>query len=117
MENSSKHYVQSISKKFTKIKRNVLPSTEDNLIQKIFGGTLVSSVTCHKCKKSSNKTDKFIDISLEISDTDTLTKSLEHFCKPENLTGNNKYFCEKCKMRNDSIKKLSFEKCIMYVNI
>jgi ubiquitin C-terminal hydrolase len=64
MENSAKNYMMQFAKKFTKIKKNQLPQTEDNLIQKIFGGSLVSSVTCQKCKTSSSKIDKFIDISL-----------------------------------------------------
>jgi ubiquitin C-terminal hydrolase len=64
MENSSRNYVSSITKKFTKIKKNPASLIDDNLIQKIFGGTLISSVTCGRCKKSSNKLDKFIDISL-----------------------------------------------------
>lgn len=63
MENSSQQYVMTITKKFTKIKNGNI-QIEDNLIQKIFGGTLVSSVICGNCKKYSNKVDKFIDISL-----------------------------------------------------
>ncbi len=65
MENSASNYLNSIRKKFTKIKnKNVPQFHEDNLIQKIFGGSLISSVTCKKCKMSSNKLDKFFDISL-----------------------------------------------------
>jgi hypothetical protein len=36
---------------------------------------------------------------------------VKHFCKSESLSGENKYYCEKCKQRNESTKKLSFEKC------
>jgi ubiquitin carboxyl-terminal hydrolase 36/42 len=43
-----------------------------------------------------------------------LLKCFEHFCKPEVLKGNNKYFCERCKKYNDSVKKLSFDKCKPY---
>jgi len=100
----------SLSKKYTKIKTDTVPHfIEDNLIQKIFGGALASSVVCGKCKTYSKKIDRFIDISLEISGTDNLISCLAHFCKPEELKGSNQYYCEKCKKRNDSIKKLSFE--------
>lgn len=83
MEKSSHTYVESISKKYTKIKKSsiieanraihdqsknfyliISEKKEDNLIQKIFGGKLSSSVTCKKCKFSSVRTDNFIDISL-----------------------------------------------------
>ena len=66
MENSSKNYVNSMSKKFNKLIKNLPAFNEDNLIQKIFGGVLISSVTCGKCKNESKKFDKFIDISLVI---------------------------------------------------
>jgi hypothetical protein len=73
METSSKNYVMSMSKKYTKFKKSMYnyihneiihKESEDNLIHKIFAGALISSVKCSKCKKVSSKTDKFIDISL-----------------------------------------------------
>ncbi len=65
MENSASNYINSMRKKFTKIRnKNVQLPQDDNLIQKIFGGALQSSVTCNKCKKVSSRLDKFIDISL-----------------------------------------------------
>jgi ubiquitin C-terminal hydrolase len=60
METSAVKYVQTFGKKFNKVK------TDDSLIHKIFAGILTSTVTCNKCKKNSNKVDKFIDISLVI---------------------------------------------------
>jgi hypothetical protein len=65
METSATNYVLSINKKYNKIKKQQIPHFfEDNLIQKLFGGSLTSSVTCKKCKAVSSRTDKFIDISL-----------------------------------------------------
>ncbi len=64
METSATNYLISIEKKYNKIKKNQLTFMEDNLIQKIFGGTLNSSVTCKKCKSVSSRTDRFLDISL-----------------------------------------------------
>jgi hypothetical protein len=65
MENSATNYVKSFDKKYNKIKKNEIPIFfEDNLIQKIFGGSLLSMVICKKCKTVSSREDKFIDISL-----------------------------------------------------
>ncbi len=58
MEKSSKQYITSSTKNFVK------NCNEDNLIQKIFGGKMVSSVTCLKCKKSSKKIDNYLGLSL-----------------------------------------------------
>ncbi len=86
-------------------------NNEDNLIQKLFGGKLASSVTCLKCKNVYKKYDNFLDVSLHIYNSENLEKCFENFCKTENLSGNNKYYCEKCKTKNDAIKKFSFDKC------
>jgi hypothetical protein len=64
MENSANNYVNSLSKKFTKFKRKEFFFNEDNLIQKIFGGSLISTVKCSKCKTCYDKIDNFLDISL-----------------------------------------------------
>jgi ubiquitin C-terminal hydrolase len=62
MEKSSKQFKLTSTKGF--IKSN--ESQSDNLIQKIFGGKMISSVTCLKCKKSSKKIDNYLDLSLVI---------------------------------------------------
>ncbi len=112
------YLLDSLEKSAKSFKQNSLNSfisnsndNSDNLIQKIFGGKLISSVTCSKCKKSSNKIDNFLDVSLQIFNSDSLEKSFEIFCKPEYLMGNNKFYCENCKTRNDSVKRFQFEKC------
>jgi ubiquitin C-terminal hydrolase len=110
MENSSTQFKSNSTKNFISNKSNE-KELEDNLIQKLFGGKMISSVTCIKCRKSFNKIDGFLGVSLEINKWDNLDKCFSHFCKAEHLTGNNKYYCENCKSKNDSIKKISFEKC------
>ena len=111
LEKSAKLFKQSSLNSFISSSSD----SSDNLIQKIFGGKLLSSVTCSKCKKSSNKIDNFLDVSLQISNVDSLDKSFENFCKPEYLVGNNKFHCETCKTKNDSVKRFQFEKCILFI--
>jgi hypothetical protein len=60
MEKSSKKFVETSSVKYVKTNMN----DNDNIIKKIFGGKMISSVTCLKCKKSSRKIDNFLDLSL-----------------------------------------------------
>ncbi len=45
-----------------------------------------------------------------MSNNESLLQCLEHFCSPEQLTGDNKYYCEKCRSRNNSTKILTFQK-------
>lgn len=115
LERSAKNFKISSTKNF--ISKNQSLEVEDNLIQKIFGGKLVSSVMCLKCKKASNKIDNFLDVSLHILNSETIEKCFENFCKPESLNGANKFFCENCKAKNDSVKKFSFKKRILFLFI
>jgi hypothetical protein len=65
MESSATNYVLSVDKKYNKLKNTTVPILfEDNLIQKLFGGKLRSTVICGKCNSQSIREDKFIDISL-----------------------------------------------------
>ena len=109
LEKSAKNYRTSSSKNF--IAKSPAAEIEDNLIQKVFGGKLISSVTCLKCKKTNNKIDNYLDVSLHIYNSENIEKCFENFCKPESLNGNNKFFCENCKCKNDAVKKFSFGKC------
>lgn len=108
LEKSYNNFSKSINTKFivdnkSKQIRNV------NLIQNIFGGELSSEVQCMKCKKSSVTIDKFLSVSLEILNSDSIEKSIDNFCKSELLFGANKFLCAHCKVKNDSKKRLLFK--------
>jgi ubiquitin C-terminal hydrolase len=108
LEKSSKLFKNASTTKF--ISQNSKDDM-DNLIKKLFLGKMVSSVTCLQCKHVSKKVDNFLDISLDINNSDSLEKCFINFCKSENLNGNNKFLCEQCKKKQDSLKKFTFEKC------
>lgn len=63
-ENLNKNYPKKTD---IKIPEETNTDNTNNLIQKIFGGNLLSSVICMKCKNCSLRKDKFIDISLVIN--------------------------------------------------
>lgn len=108
LEKSYTNFSKSINNKFIvdnkgKNQRNY------NLIQNVFGGELSSEVQCMKCKKSSVTIDKFLSISLEILNSDSIERSLDKFCKSELLFGANRFLCEHCKQKNDSKKRFLFK--------
>lgn len=47
----------------------------------------------------------------------TLEGSFSKFQKPDFLTGNNKYFCSKCKAKRNASKRFVFKKCKYYIKI
>lgn len=79
-------------------------------IHQIFGGTLQSSLICHRCKHVSIQSESFLDLSLEISQVQTLQEALAHFTDPEILQGDNSYRCNACQGFVTAVKRFSIRR-------
>eukprot|EP01135_Chromosphaera_perkinsii_P004711 Nk52_evm22s294 gene=Nk52_evmTU22s294 len=77
---------------------------ETNLVNQIFGGYLRSQVKCLSCKHESNTFEAMLDISVEIKGCQSVKTALARFVKPDYLSKDNMYKCEKC------VKKVAAEK-------
>ncbi|XP_019421353.1 PREDICTED: ubiquitin carboxyl-terminal hydrolase 20-like [Lupinus angustifolius] len=80
---------------FLYLKENSKSFEDANLVEKIFGGRLISKLRCSNCGHSSNTYEPLIDMSLEIENVDTLPRALESFTKLEYIESNFK--CDGCK--------------------
>ena len=76
----------------------------------LFTGSLISQVKCGKCQFISSSFEKFTDISLDILNVNNLQSSIDDFCHEEILEGDNKYYCEKCRKKTISFKRVFFDK-------
>lgn len=65
-------------------------------IHEYFGGTSITRTYCTKCGTQKNRYEGFIGLEVEIYGN-TLKDCLEHISIEEELRGQNKYDCEKCK--------------------
>lgn len=65
---------------------------ETSVVHRIFGGYSRSQVKC-QCGYESNTFEPFLDLSVEITQANSVEKALAQFCAPEKLTGDNKYMC------------------------
>ena len=85
-------------------------------ISQIYEGFSSEYVKCTECGYESSNKAKFLDIQLPISDPFTKTSNssvesaLENYLKPEVLTGDNKYECQKCKKKVEAKKGCKFGK-------
>ena len=90
-------------------------NNENNFVKKLYQGKTQSIIRCCECGYKSFNNDTFMDLSLPIMNMfeGIYNKSLEmafmNFIKPENLDGDNKYFCEKCNKKVKAEKYTSFE--------
>ncbi|CAE6465534.1 unnamed protein product [Rhizoctonia solani] len=70
---------------------------ETSWVHTIFGGRLRSRVSCRTCHHCSDTFDSLLDLSVEINRSTSLVQALGQFVKPEVLSGEDAYRCEKCK--------------------
>jgi ubiquitin carboxyl-terminal hydrolase 36/42 len=70
---------------------------ETSWVHAIFGGRLRSRVSCRTCHHCSDTFDSLLDLSIDIVRTQSLSRALAQFVKPEVLSGEDAYRCEKCK--------------------
>ncbi|GMH90998.1 hypothetical protein TL16_g11930 [Triparma laevis f. inornata] len=78
-------------------------------VSNLFDGTLESSVTCQTCSNVSLTKDRYMDLSLDISDSkvNSLETALEKFTEVETLSCDNLVDCSKCKTRRMVTKGLT----------
>jgi ubiquitin carboxyl-terminal hydrolase 22/27/51 len=105
----------------------------DCVIHQTFGGLLKSTVTCSSCKNVTSTLDPFMDLSLDIRNSTTVTKKkklpmtnsvqtykevlpmdltecLGRFTSAETLGSDSEYKCRKCESSEGAKKKLSLSR-------
>lgn len=80
------------------------------IVHSVFGGCLHSTVSCMSCKAVSIVNEPFLDLSLEINGTNSVTGALEKFTANEKLDGSNRYRCEKCKKHVVAHKRMTIRR-------
>eukprot|EP00929_Paragymnodinium_shiwhaense_P107024 TRINITY_DN72990_c0_g1_i1.p1 TRINITY_DN72990_c0_g1~~TRINITY_DN72990_c0_g1_i1.p1 ORF type:complete len:602 (-),score=107.94 TRINITY_DN72990_c0_g1_i1:168-1973(-) len=75
-------------------------------------GQLRSTVTCMRCKHKSRRFEAFLYLSLPVARTgmSQVTDALEKYLEEETLTGDEQWYCEKCKKKVDAKKRIELWK-------
>jgi hypothetical protein len=87
--------------------KGLAPST--SFIQDIFEGTLVNETKCICCETVTTRTETFLDLSLDIQSDCTIRDCLRSFSSREMLNKGDKYFCDRCQVRQEAFKWYCFE--------
>ncbi|CAJ1430787.1 unnamed protein product [Effrenium voratum] len=70
-------------------------------------GQLRSSLHCLHCGNRSRKFEPFMYLSVPVTqDMSTVSDAMREYVKEEVLTGNERWFCERCKAKVDARKKI-----------
>jgi len=78
---------------------------QHRLLHDVFGGQLSHLITCQQCKYSSERVEDFLSISLDVKGKKNILESLDLYIQGEVLDGSNKYFCSRCKVKRDTLKR------------
>ncbi|EPS62798.1 ubiquitin carboxyl-terminal hydrolase, partial [Genlisea aurea] len=90
------------------------------IAHRVFSGILRSDVMCTSCGFTSTTYDPCVDISLDLEPhrlsgspkltAATLAGCLDRFTRPERLGSDQKFFCQRCQVRQESLKQMSIRK-------
>lgn len=116
-EGFQQHDVQEFCRVlFDAVEESVKGTPEENIINTLYEGVLTDYVKCQGCKNLSKRHDTFLDLSLTVKNefdkiyNDSVETALGNYTKPDNLTGDNKYFCSNCNAKQDALKGLSIDR-------
>ncbi len=80
-------------------------SSQQRLLQNVFGGQLSHLVTCKECGFSSERVEDCLSISLDVKGKKDISESLNAYIQGDLLDGSNQYLCTKCDAKRDSVKR------------
>lgn len=99
------------------VEEHFVKANQAKVFEQIFGGKVVSQITCLSCKHISNSYESMASLSLvdycnhqDINHARSVDDALREFFKPEFLKNANKYRCEKCKTKVEAKKQYRIEK-------
>ena len=78
-----------------------------SLVVDLFQGQLRNTCRCNKCGHKNIRFEPFMYLSLPISDScQTLQDCFDLYVSTDELKGENRWYCEKCKKHRDGTKKI-----------
>ncbi|XP_023002079.1 ubiquitin carboxyl-terminal hydrolase 16-like isoform X2 [Cucurbita maxima] len=100
--------MQSTCSMEAQVSRSGPMEEETTLIGFTFGGYLLSKIKCTRCESKSERIERILDLTVEISgDIETIEEALQQYTSIEILDGDNRYQCGRCKSYVKANKRLS----------
>ena len=70
-----------------------------------FSGKLANQLISKECDHTSERDEPFYSVSVEIKNKENIEQSFDLFVEGEMLTGDNKYFCDRCGEARETLKR------------
>ena len=96
---------------FDALEKSIAGTEYDQKIDDLFFGLLDSVITCSVCGQSRVKTDRFLDLGLQVRGCKSVEESLNQLFTFEEFTGDNQLICDNCNgIKTDSKKGVKISK-------
>ncbi|KAK6621333.1 hypothetical protein RUM43_011639 [Polyplax serrata] len=85
-----------------------VPTSENTVVERLFGGMSLSTTICSSCKKSFPKNDHFRDLHLSLPDNHKfcdLQELIDESLQPEELFSENMYDCVSCGTKQNATRQ------------
>ncbi|KAF8921110.1 cysteine proteinase [Mucidula mucida] len=79
------------------------------LVDTHFQGKKVYGTMCDACGYQSERPDDFREIEINFKNNAKLEDRITAYLKPENLNGDNQYFCSRCDSKQDATRYTKFQ--------
>ena len=74
-------------------------------VHELFGGTSTNEVKCLSCENVTSRTEKFLDLSVDVEENCSVSSCLKNFSKNETMGGQDKFYCEKCCCKQEAQRR------------
>lgn len=85
-------------------------NTTSNPIRQLFEGHLTNQTKCLTCENVTSRDETFLDLSLDLLESQSLSSCLTQFSASEMLAGTNKFYCDNCHSLQEAEKKMGLRK-------
>jgi len=92
------------AERFESETKNLTCRNSKKILQNVFGGQICHVILCKYCQSKSERKEDCLSLSLDVKGKRSIQESLSLYIKGESLDGDNKYFCETCAAKKDSLK-------------
>lgn len=81
---------------FNAIEKSLVGTPGSDLINRLYGGSLVNLTQCLMCGYVSEREEQFLDLTIPVVGSANVQASLAAYTAMEELRGNNQYHCGGC---------------------
>lgn len=71
-------------------------AAKKSFVQELFEGVLTNETRCLSCESVTSKDERFLDLSVDVTQNTSITHCFEKFSAVERLANTDKFFCDSC---------------------